>query len=343
LVQFSNRCVFAVKVMQPLILATISFCFVAQSACVAHPVNDLTVAEVFSDQNARRLASAACDGDSEQVAELVANGTAVDAEGRFGVTPLIWTLTCRGLEFNDFIANRAALAGVPIVLSTVDSAHLSAIAALLEAGADPNKKIDGPFGPIYPGSTTPWLDGYSPVLIAAEFHETDVLRLLLGSGGDPQAVSGDGETSALMRAYDRGAWLDLGPQLSPDSALPWGNLHLLLGSGARLDQVVGNSLSVLDMASMHRPGLVLELLQTYPYEGGYEGIAYYQLNALEMGFPADEQRLALLDYLREARGVDLEAVREQYRMSSPDGPRMKDSGPTRMQGHVEPETSSSPR
>jgi ankyrin repeat protein len=310
--------------MRILILAAVAFGVVAQGACLALPANDITVAEVFSDENARRLANAACDGDSEQVTALVANGTHVDAEGRFGVTPLIWALTCRGLEFNDFVADRAVVAGVPLAANPLDGEHLSAIAALLEAGADTNKRIDGPFGPIYPGGTTHWLDGHSAVLIAAEFHETDVLRLLLESGGDPQAVSGDGETSALMRAYDRGAWLDLGPQLSPDRARPWGNLHLLLQSGARLDQVVGNNLSVLEMASMHHPRLVLELLQTYPYEGGYEGITYYQLNALEMGFPAAEQRLALLDYLRDARGVNLEAVREQYRMTLPVGPRMKE-------------------
>jgi ankyrin repeat protein len=299
-------------------LALLAACIVALPACSDVQTRDPTVADVLPDEDARRLAAAACDGDRERVRSLLAGGTAVDATGRFGVTPLIWALTCRGLEFNDIIANRAVRTGVPIIPNPVDRDHLSAIAELLEAGADPNRMIDGAFGPVYPGATAHWIDRYSPVLIAAEFHEADVLRLLLAHGGDPQAVSGDEDTSTLILAYSRGEWLDLGPQMSPDRARPWANLHLLLQSGAKLHQTVGNRYNVVETASMHRPTLALELLQTYPYEGEYDTIAYHQLNALEMDFPGAAARHALLHFLRDAKGVDLEAVRKRYRMASPD-------------------------
>ncbi len=299
-------------------LAFLAACIVLQPACSEAPASDTTVAEVFPDENARQLAAAACDGDTARVRSLLASGTAADAGGRFAVTPLIWALTCRGLEFNEMVFNRATGAR-PIEPNPVDRDHLAAIAALLEAGADPNRMIDGDFGPVYPGATAYWIDRYSPVLIAAEFHEADVLRLLLAHGGDPRAVSGDEVTSALILAYERGAWLDPGPQVAPDRARPWANLHLLLQSGANLHDTVGNHGNVVEMASMHRPALALTLLQTYPYEGEYEGIAYYQLNALEMGFPGTAERHALLDFLRDAKGVDLEAVRKRYRMTPGDG------------------------
>jgi hypothetical protein len=293
-------------------------CIAAQPACSESRTSDMSVAAVFPDEDALGLATAACDGDTARVRSLLASGTAVDAAGRYSVTPLIWALTCRGLEFNDIVANRAIRAGASIKPKPVDRDQLAAIAALLEAGADPNRMIDGDFGPVYPGATAHWIDRYSPVLIAAEFHEADVLSLLLAPGGDPRAVSGDERTSALILAYDRGDWLDPGPQVAPDRARPWANLHLLLKAGANLQDTVGNHVNVVEMASMHRPALALTLLQTYPYEGEYDGIAYYQLNALEMGFPGTAERHALLDFLRDAKGVDLEAVRKRYRMTSQD-------------------------
>lgn len=197
-------------------------------------------AEVFAEEPVQRLAEAACAGDAAQVRQHLANGVAVDAAGQAGVTPLIWTLTCRGLEFNDMRADRAVSGGQMLAAVPVDPDYLAAIAALLEAGADPNRAIDGDFGPIYPGASATWLDGRSALLIAAEFHEADVLALLLAHGGDPHAAAPDDQKWALSLAYDRGNWLDLGPQLTPDRAWPWANLHLLLQAGAKLEQAQGN-------------------------------------------------------------------------------------------------------
>ena len=270
---------------------------------------------MFAQEPVQSLAEAACAGDAARVREHLAMGVAVDATGRAGVTPLIWTLVCRGLEFNDMRANRAVSAGRMLVPVPVDPAYLSAIAALLKAGADPNRKIDGNFGPIYPGASAYWLDGRSAMLIAAEFHEADVLALLLAHGGDPHAAAPEDQDWALSLAYDRGRWLDLGPQLTPDRAWAWANLHLLLQAGAKLEQAEGNQYNVAEQAAMGRPRLALQLLEAYPYAGEYETIAYHALNRIEMGFPGVEDSRALLAFLEGAKGVDLDAVRRTYRMA----------------------------
>lgn len=273
----------------------------------------MIAAEVFADPQTQQLAEAACAGDAARVRQLLASGVAVDGAGQAGVTPLIWTLTCRGIEFNDMRANRAVSRGRMPPPEPVDPAYLAAMAALLEAGADPNARVNGNYGPIYPGGTAYWLDGRTAVMIAAEFLEADVLRLLLAHGGDPHASEPEDMKWALSLAYDRGNWLDLGPQANPDRDWPWANLHLLLQAGARLEQTEGHLFNIVEDAARERPRLALELLQTYPYAGGYEMIVANALGRIEMEFPGAEDNKALLAYLETQRGVDVDAVRRQYR------------------------------
>lgn len=284
-------------------------------ACSAAKEPWRNAAEVIAQEPVQSLAEAACAGDAARVREHLAKGVAVDAAGKAGVTPLIWTLACRGLEFNDIRANRAVAGGTMLAGEPVDPDYLAAIAALLEAGADPNRRIDGDFGPIYPGASAYWLDGRSAVLIASEFHEADVLALLLAHGGDPHAAAPEDQDWALSLAYDRGRWLDLGPQLTPDRAWAWANLHLLLQAGAKLEQAEGNQYNIAEQAAMGRPRLALQLLEAYPYEGEYETFAYHALNRIEQGFPGPEDSRALLAFLEGAKGVDLDAVRQKYRMA----------------------------
>lgn len=284
-------------------------------ACSAAKEPWMNAAEVFANPQTQQLAEAACAGDAAQVRELLASGVAVDGAGQAGVNPLIWTLTCRGIEFNDIRANRAVSRGRMPPPEPVDPAYLAAMAALLEAGADPNDRINGNYGPIYPGGTAYWLDGRTAVMIAAEFLEPDVLRLLLVHGGDPHASDPEDMKWALSLAYDRGNWLDLGPQANPDRDWPWANLHLLLRAGAKLEQEEGRLGNIVETAAMHRPALALELLQTYPYAGEYDRITYFALNRIEKDFPGVEDAKALLAYLETERGVDVDAVRRQYRFA----------------------------
>lgn len=286
------------------------------SPAFAEPMDAGTRAEtVFSAPAARHLAEAACAGDLARVDALLAEGADPNAAGRFGVTPLIWALTCKGLVFNDVRANRAVATGRVLSREEPPPQYLASLEALLRAGADPNAIIEGDFGPIYPGASAYWIDQRTPVLIASEFHEAPVLRLLLAHGGAPDAVDGDASTWALSLAFERGRWLDLGPLLTPDRAWPWDNLHLLLQSGARLDQVVEGRYNVVEAASMNDPSLVLHLLQTYDYTGDYDIIAYFAMEGIAMGFPGKEERLALLGFLRDERGVDLDAIKARYRLA----------------------------
>lgn len=290
---------------------------VLTSLAFAEPVHAGSTAEaVFSAPAARHLADAACAGDEARVSSLLAEGVDANSTGRFGVTPLIWALTCKGLTFNDIRADRAAMTGVVLSREGPASQYLAALEALLRAGADPNAMIEGDFGPIYPGASAYWIDRHTPVPIASEFHEMEVLRLLLAHGGTPGAVDGAASTWALRLAFERGSWLDLGPQLTPDRAWPWDNLHLLLQSGARLDQVVANQYNIVEAASMYDASLALRLLQTYEYAGDYEIIAYHAMERIAMGFPRKEERQALLDFLRFERGVDLDAIKARYRITS---------------------------
>ncbi len=284
----------------------------ASAACARPGVAAEPERDMFQDNSARAVASAACAGDVETLRELIAAGADFDAAGRFSVTPLIWALTCDGLNFNDMRANEAVRRGPTAVRPIPALRQFAALEVLLAAGADPNALIDGDFGPVYPGADAYWIDRYTPMLIAAEFHEPDVLALLLAHGGDPNAVHGDGDTTALRLAYERGEWLDLGPQLAPFDDRQWGNMFMLLDAGARLELAPGNQLNIVEQASARRVPIAAQLLSRYEYTGGFDGIVYNLYNGIEMGFPGEQERLELLAWLRDERGIDTQAIRARY-------------------------------
>jgi hypothetical protein len=294
-------------------LALIIVFALASAACAGPGIAAEPEPDIFQDEPARAVAAAACEGDVETLQGLIAAGADVNAAGRHGVTPLIWALTCDGLQFNDIIANEAVRRHPAAVRPIPALRPLAALEVLLDAGADPNAMIDGDFGPVYPGADAFWIDRYTPMLIAAEFHEPEVLALLLAHGGDPNAVHGDGDTSALRLAYSRGEWLDLGPQLAPFDDRQWRNMFTLLDAGARLELASGNQSNIVEQASAHRVAIASILLREYEYHGGFDVIVYNLLNGLDMGFPGEQDRRDLLAWLRDERGIDIEAVRARYR------------------------------
>ena len=296
--------------IRPFAAALVSILISAGCAQSAGPADD--VRDVFPDETSRAVAIAACNNDVAALQDMIAGGADIDAAGRHGVTPLIWALTCHGLQFNDMIANEAVRRGPGTVRPIPALRQLAAVEVLLAAGADPNAMIDGEFGPVYPGGTAHWIDRYTPMLIAAEFHEPEVLALLLAHGGDPNAMRGGGGATALMLAYDRGEWLDLSPQLAPYDNRQWRNMFMLLDAGARIDLAPENQLDIVVQASRHRVSIASRLLREYDYSGDINGIVYYLLNGLDMDFPGREERLELLAWLRDERGVDVEAVRAWY-------------------------------
>lgn len=293
-------------------LAIIIVCILAIAGCNKPAHSAEHARDIFPTESARAVAEAACRGEVATLQELIAGGADFDAPGRHGVTPLIWALTCHGLRFNDMIANEAVRRGPAAVRPVPALRQLAAVEVLLAAGADPNAMIDGDFGPVYPGASAYWIDRYTPMLIAAEFHEPEVLALLLAHGGDPNAVHGDGDTSALRLAYSRGEWLDLSPQLAPFDRRQWRNMFMLLDAGARLELAPENQSDIVVLASRHRISIASRLIREYDYAGDLEGVVYNLLNGLDMGFPGEQERRDLLAWLRDERGIDIEAVRARY-------------------------------
>lgn len=276
--------------------------------------------EIFANPQTRTLAEAACAGDTAQVKRLIADGAPVDEAGQYGVTPLIWALTCDGIELPSDLSNRIAATGRVPTIKPVRPDYLNVLSILLQAGADPNRLVDGAFGPVYPGTRNPVLDGYSPVLIAAEFRPAPVLRVLLAHGGDSNARARiregfDDHKTALSVAYARGDWQALSKDLPPFDDRQFENFFVLLDAGADPSQDTGNGHNVLEHAAMRRPGIVLIVLRKYRYTGGFDAITDFAMNRIEMKYDDGKDSRELLDFLRTEKGVNIDAAWSAFRKS----------------------------
>lgn len=263
---------------------------------------------IFESRQAKELANAACDFDLEQVKRLLKDGANADEVGRLGITPLIWTLTCRGLQFNSVLSDSAIRTGKRVIIERGDPKMIAVIAELLTSGADPNRKIVGNYGPVYPGSDKHWINGYSAPMIAAEFHSVEVMNLLLLNGADPNAASVDRRKTALSVAFDRGYWLDAGPTEVASDGRAWANLFALLDAGGRLDRSGPDEPDVIVAGVLKRPEIARRMLEKYPYQGGWETIVRILGNDQKNGLPRRKEREDFLEYLREVKGVNVDAI-----------------------------------
>jgi uncharacterized protein len=76
-------------------IAALSLLFLPLGAsCAEHEVGGKTAENVFSDREIAALASAACEGRTDEVRRLVREGANVNAIGYEGSTPLLWALSC---------------------------------------------------------------------------------------------------------------------------------------------------------------------------------------------------------------------------------------------------------
>lgn len=119
-----------------------------------------TIKGVFTEPQIATLVKAACDDDAEKVTELAKQGANVNYAGKEGITPLVWVMTC---------SNKAI------------------IETLLEAGADPNQKLD---------------NGNSAVYLAAARDDTALLEMLLKHKGNPNITTKRGESALEMAAEE---------------------------------------------------------------------------------------------------------------------------------------------
>jgi ankyrin repeat protein len=276
------------------------------AGCMERSAYGKTVEDIFSTPDTQNLARAACNGDSEEVDRLIAKGADVTDIGLFKVTPLIWALTCKDIEFPDILASRVEHSSSQ-VMEPVEPDYLAGLKSLLAAGANANQMIDGDFGPIYPGGDGYWIDHYTPVLIAAEFHQAPVLQLLLQYGGDPNAVDGNNEHTALSLAFDRARWLDLGTQMAPFDKRQWESFYFLLSNGAEPSSPTASRGNVIRYATMNRPDIAYDVVKKYGYSGNLDEIASIMISAIRAGFP-DEDRRKFLDFLKTEKNVDIDMI-----------------------------------
>ena len=215
-----------------------------------HEVGGMTSAHLFSDFDVRRLANAACEGQAENVAAYVALGVDPNATGLDGINPLIWALTCESLP---------------------------GMRALLEAGADPNQRMQTP-------------DGASALLYSITYYDPAYLQLLLEFGGDPSQVYVHGTGYTLIEAAKmgiiHGIWDHYSILLNAGAALyvP----HVNDGSIVEIGDVsmdFGNSIYVY-LANARQYCKILETVSL-----GY-GLREYDINYILLGVESNRNRLS---------------------------------------------------
>lgn len=184
-----------------------------------HQVGGKTAEEIFVSPQLRALAKAGCEGDSAKIQTLVSQSVPVDGAGAEGVTPLLWALSCK---------------------------NVSGVKALLEAGADPNKKA---------------VQGMTAVLAAVNYYGP-FLSLMLDHGGDPNAVYNDSQRTALEEALSHGIHTS-----------EWDNFELLVQRGADINRAPEKGLPIAEAAiARGRPSKALFLLD-HGYRHDLDGLA----------------------------------------------------------------------
>ena len=144
-----------------------------------------SVSEVFENDQAKALAKAACKGKTKKATSLLKKGVAVDVQGLEGLTPLFWALKCK---------------------------NIAGVRFLLENKANPNQHMSDDYG-------------YTPVIVASEYDDSNFLKLLLEFGGNPEAQSLEGYDAAIKFAMGYGA-----------RSQNWDKYYLLLDAGMDINK-----------------------------------------------------------------------------------------------------------
>ena len=134
-------------------------------------------------------------GHAKLALYLLELGADPNADGP-GYTPLHWA---SGTWESSMTFDYYVKAGEWGRLGGIQEGRLDLISALLANGADPNARVTGRpprFGGAY--GTPPVASG-TPFFLAAQAHDTDVMRLLIAAGADP-TLKANGDTTPLMAA-----------------------------------------------------------------------------------------------------------------------------------------------
>lgn len=143
-------------------------------ACHFGPDSQATSASSTSDvARMTRMLDAGLDPNARDDAGY----TPLIAASRAGNVPMIRLLRSHGADPN---LRDAAVNSWPPLLHAIHKAQPAAVAALLDAGADPNSTER---------------DGSTALMMAAGYGYTNIVKLLLARGANPQIATSDGITA----------------------------------------------------------------------------------------------------------------------------------------------------
>jgi len=165
-------------------------------------MNEHAVSEVFEDQDVALLASAACEGDVQQVRDIVSAGVSANAFGTQGITPLIWALRCENLAGVSALLDAGANPNqsadrfvIPLSVSAViENSEFTKL--LLEAGADANGLTDDVV-------SSPLMRALS---LGTHTDNWDNYELILNSGADINLAYGPNKNTVASRAVGYGRY-----------------------------------------------------------------------------------------------------------------------------------------
>jgi uncharacterized protein len=166
------------------------------------------------------LIFAAREGDLESAKLLIEAGAPINQVTEYGWTPLLTAVNNRNYQLAKYLLDKGADPNIankggwtPLYLATDnrnieggdypvpkgDMDHLEIIRALLEKGADPNKKVkDNTLTRTI--FTMQWFfeDGATPFIRAAQSSDTALMKLLLEYKADPKAVTTLGDNAMTV-------------------------------------------------------------------------------------------------------------------------------------------------
>ena len=223
------------------------------------------------------LVFAVREGDLESVRILVEAGADVNQTTAYGWTPLLTATQNRYYQIGRYLLEQGADPNIandgmwaPLYIATdnrnieggdyptrkPDMDHLEFIELLLEAGADPNIRMNSSTETrtIF---THQWLyeEGATPFLRAAQSGDLTLLRLLLAHGADPNIATYDGVTP-LMVASGIG-WVEgVTHEWSPEETLEVVKLLLELGADVNAQDALDGRTALMGAAHKGRNDVV---------------------------------------------------------------------------------------
>lgn len=113
-----------------------------------HKVGTETASDMFPDGRIANLARAACEGDAQQVAQLIKQGADVNGQGLDGLTVLMWALSCENSAGIEALLkagsnpNLRSRTGITAVYAAATNRNPDYLRLILKYGGDPNGAPD---------------------------------------------------------------------------------------------------------------------------------------------------------------------------------------------------------